>query len=102
MLELLAMLLREGILDHLGLPRLGELELVEILIELSNLIHEPLILPVLVPHLHRVLLEKPILLKLNLLQSLHLLRNLTLQPLLQRQDHPTALIDNIGQLVILG
>ena len=36
MLELLAMLLREGILDRLGLPRLGELELVEILIELSK------------------------------------------------------------------
>jgi hypothetical protein len=54
------------------------------------------------PHLQRVLLQKPVLLELYLLQRLHLLRNLLLQLLLQRDYHTAAVVQQVCQLVVLG
>jgi hypothetical protein len=78
--------------DFLVLP---ELELVYLLIQLGNLVHQALVPRTVLPHLHCILLQKPILLELDLLQSLHLLRNLLLQLLLQSDYHSTTVVQQI-------
>lgn len=90
-----------GLLYLLDLSTFADLQLVDIFVKLRDLVHQPFIPTTILPHLQRILLQKPIFLKLDLLQSLHFLRNLLLEFLLQGDNNPTAFVEQIRQLVIL-
>lgn len=90
-----------GLLDVLDFPVLLDLQLVDVLVELGDLVHQALVAGAVFPHLVAVLLQEPVLLELDLLQGLHLLGDLLLQLLLQGDYDAAAVVQQVGQLVVL-
>lgn len=64
--ELDLVLARVGVLDLLDVPALLDLQLVNVLVELGDLVHQALVPVAVLLHLHGVLLQEPVLLELDL------------------------------------
>ena len=76
--------------------------LVNILVKLSDLVHQALISSTMFTHFVAILLKKTIFLDLDLLESLYLLCNLLLKFLLQCDDDSATIVEQVGKLIILG
>lgn len=91
-----------GLFDIFDLTIFFYLQLVDILVQLSDLVHQAFVPSTVLSHFVAVLLQKAIFLNLDLLQGLHFLSNLLLELLLQCDDDPAAVVEQISEFVILG
>lgn len=91
-----------GLFDIFDLTIFFYLQLVDILVQLSDLVHQAFVPSTVLSHFVAVLLQKAIFLYLDLLQGLHFLSNLLLELLLQCDDDPAAVVEQISEFVILG
>lgn len=101
-IQLSFVLSRVGLFNVFDLTIFFKFDLVNILVKLRDLVHQTLISRTVLTHFMTVLFQETIFLYFDLLQGLYFLGNLLFQLLLECDDDSTAIVEQIGQLVVFS